>query len=233
MGKAIPMSWLNQILLILSILSASLSLIIQEWSGLTSLPIYISILWAIFVVIMSVWFSCFLLQLTLKANKPLYIKSVNDWLYRKLTCNLKLQNSEEENKYYNDSESKANINEIANSVNALGKSKIDNVSKVKKSHRRRVTVNVKYSRLKGKRLVGINDMVKEINLKCIDVWYKSISSDKSFPGEAQELLKKILTKLFYKISLMDKVKLTHKLANAFLLHLKEYHRYEPINIFIK
>ncbi|KOX71962.1 hypothetical protein WN51_03239 [Melipona quadrifasciata] len=109
-------------------------LIIQEWAGLTPLPIYVSILWAIFIIILSVWLSCFLFQLALKAN------------------------------------------------------------------------------------------MKEIHLKCINVWYKSISDDTSFPNEAQELLKKLLTKLFHKISLIDKIKLTHKLFNVFLLHLKEYHR---------
>ncbi|XP_076233287.1 uncharacterized protein LOC143178460 isoform X2 [Calliopsis andreniformis] len=222
MGKIIPMSWLNQILLILSILSATLSLIIQEWAGLISLPLYISILWAIFVTIMSVWLSCFLFQLALKANRPLNIKSLNDWLYRKLTFSLKLHNSEEETKYNDKSANKVTIHENTHSMKVFMEKRIDNVPNTKKLRRRMIS-NTRSSS-KSKKLIRINDMVKEINLKCIDTWYKSISSDKSFPDEAQELLKKLLTKLFYKTSLIDKMKLTHKLANVFLLHLKEYHR---------
>lgn len=75
----------------------------------------------------------------------------------------------------------------------------------------------------------ITDMTQEINAKCIEIWYKNISNDKSFPDEAQDLLKKFLARLIWKISLMDKVKLTNKLANVLLLHLKEYRRYVYID----
>ncbi|KOC59061.1 hypothetical protein WH47_12654 [Habropoda laboriosa] len=134
MRKVIPMSWLNQILLILSISCVLLSIIIQEWASLTPLQIYIFISWAIFIIVISVWLSCFLFQFAIKAN------------------------------------------------------------------------------------------IQEINLKYVNAWYTSISHDKLFPHEAQELLKKLLTKLFSRFSLIDKVKLTHKMSHVFLLHLKEYHR---------
>lgn len=224
MGKVIPMSWLNQILLILSILSALLSLLIQEWAGLTTLPIYVTILWATFIIIISVWLSCFLLQLALKANIPLNIKLLNNWLYKKLASNLKLQDSGEKGNCNSNFKDKLKINEHINLIKRPIRKKTDNVSTIKISSRKSIAFNAKTISLKKKRMIGINDMVKEIHLKCIDVWYKSISNDKSFPDEAQEMLKKLLTKLFYKINLMDKVKLTHKLANVFLLHLKEYHR---------
>ena len=224
MGKVIPMSWLNQILLILSILSALLSFVVQEWAGLTPLPIYVSILWAILIIIISVWLSCFLLQLALKANSPLDIKFLNDWLYQKLASNLKLLDSEQESKCNSRRRDKVEINEKANSTKESSEKGTDDASDIKKSHRKKSVPNQRSIPSRRRKIVGINDMVKEISSKCIDVWYKSISGDKLFPNEAQELLKKLLTKLFYKISLMDKVKLTHKLANVFLLHLKEYHR---------
>ncbi|XP_043260518.1 uncharacterized protein LOC122402068 [Colletes gigas] len=224
MGKVIPMSWLNQILLISSILSASLSLIIQEWAGLTPLSIYVSILWAIFIVIMSVWLSCFLLQLALKANVPLNIKYLNNWLYTKLATSLKLHDLPEKDAFVNKSEDKVKMNEHINSIKRPTEQKTDNVLTIERSSRKTSTFNAKTISSKRKRMLRVNDMLKEINLKCIDVWYKFISNDKSFPDEAQEMLRTLLTKLFYKINLIDKVKLTHKLANVFLLHLKEYHR---------
>ncbi|XP_076289849.1 uncharacterized protein LOC143213679 [Lasioglossum baleicum] len=203
MGKIIPMSWLNQILLILSILSASLSLVIQEWAGLTPLPIYVSILWIIFIIIMSVWLSCYLFQLALKAKCPLNITFLDDWLYQKLVSSLRLPVDKK-------------------LVKALAEKKIDKDSKAKSIDRKVLKERSISSR--RKRSIGVNDLVKEINSKCIQVWYESISKDKSFPDEAQELLKKLLTKLLYQIHLIDKVKLTHQVANVFLLHCKEYHR---------
>ncbi|CAL7935115.1 unnamed protein product [Xylocopa violacea] len=215
MEKVIPMSWLNQILLMLSILCALLSLVVQEWAGLTPLPIYISISWAIFVIVTSVWLSCFLFQLALKANNPLDVKFLNNWLYRKLVNNLKLYDSEKESERNDNHGNKVEVNKDINSVQA---------SSEKRKEKGTPISAAKDISLKRKRAVEINNLVKEINFKCINVWYKSISDDKSFPDEAQELLRKLLTTLFHKISLMDKMKLTHKLSNVFLLHLKEYHR---------
>ncbi|XP_006569963.1 uncharacterized protein LOC100578893 isoform X2 [Apis mellifera] len=214
MEKVIPMSWLNQILLVLSILCALLSLIIQEWAGLTPLPIYVSILWAIFIIILSVWLSCFLFQLALKANSPLNIKFLNNWLYEKFINNLKLYEYKKENECNDKSENEVNKN--INSIQIPHKKQKDKMTIISNEK--------ETSNRKKKRTVEIHNLVKEIHLKCIKVWYKSISDDKSFPNEAQELLKKLLTKLFHKISLIDKIKLIHKLSNVFLLHLKEYHR---------
>ncbi|XP_031827986.2 uncharacterized protein LOC116424990 [Nomia melanderi] len=202
MVKVIPMSWLNQIL-ILSVLSATLSLIIQEWAGLTPLPIYVSILWVIFVTIISVWLSCFIFQLALKAKSPLNVTFLNDWLYKKLLISLKLRDP-------GDQKSVGASTDMTENVQS--KRKVDR----KMSNEKTI--------LRRKKLIGVNDMVKEINSKCIEVWYKSISNDKSFPKEAQILLKKLLTKLFHQINSMDKVQLTHRLANVVLLHFKEYHR---------
>lgn len=220
MKEVIPMSWLNQILLILSILVTLLSVIIQEWAGLT--PLYISISWAIFIIILSVWLSCFLFQVALKANRPLNIRFVNNWLYNKFVNNLKLQiNSKEKSECISKYENEVRTNKNTNSTQ---------VSKEKRKEKVVIRSSGKDTSLKRKRAVEIYNLVTEINLKCIKVWYKSISDDKSFPNEAQELLKKLLTKLFHKISLIDKIKLTHKLFNVFLLHLKEYQRYDVLYI---
>ncbi|XP_076473297.1 uncharacterized protein LOC117153820 [Bombus vancouverensis nearcticus] len=214
MKEVIPMSWLNQILLILSILVTLLSVIIQEWAGLT--PLYISISWAIFIIILSVWLSCFLFQVALKANRPLNIRFVNNWLYNKFVNNLKLQiDSKEKSECISKYQNEVRTNKNTNSTQ---------VSKEKRKEKVVIRSSGKDTSLKRKRAVEIYNLVTEINLKCIKVWYKSISDDKSFPNEAQELLKKLLTKLFHKISLIDKIKLTHKLFNVFLLHLKEYQR---------
>lgn len=219
MEEVIPMSWLNQILLILSILVTLLSVIIQEWAGLT--PLYISISWAIFIIILSVWLSCFLFQVALKANRPLNIRFVNNWLYNKFVNNLKLQiDSKEKSECISKYENEVRTNKNTNSTQ---------VSKEKRKEKV-IRSSGKDTSLKRKRAVEIYNLVTEINLKCIKVWYKSISDDKSFPNEAQELLKKLLTKLFHKISLIDKIKLTHKLFNVFLLHLKEYQRYDVLYI---
>lgn len=220
MEKVIPMSWLNQILLILSILVTLLSVIIQEWAGLT--PLYISISWAIFIIILSVWLSCFLFQVALKANRPLNIRFVNNWLYNKFVNNLKLQiDSKEKSECISKYENEVRTNKNTNSTQ---------VSKETRKEKVVIRSSGKDTSLKRKRAVEIYNLVTEINLKCIKVWYKSISDDKSFPNEAQELLKKLLTKLFHKISLIDKIKLTHKLFNVFLLHLKEYQRYDVLYI---
>ncbi|XP_050577995.1 uncharacterized protein LOC126916337 [Bombus affinis] len=214
MEEVIPMSWLNQILLILSILFTLLFVIIQEWAGLT--PLYISISWAIFIIILSVWLSCFLFQVALKANRPLNIRFVNNWLYNKFVNNLKLKiDSKGKSEYISKYENEVRTNKNTNSTQ---------VSKEKRKEKVVIRSSGKDTSLRRKRAVEIYNLVTEINLKCIKVWYKSISDDKSFPNEAQELLKKLLTKLFHKISLIDKIKLTHKLFNVFLLHLKEYHR---------
>lgn len=220
MKEVIPMSWLNQILLILSILVTLLSVIIQEWAGLT--PLYISISWAIFIIILSVWLSCFLFQVALKANRPLNIRFINNWLYNKFVNNLKLQiDSKEKSECISKYENEVRTNKNTNSTQ---------VSKEKRKEKVVIRSSGKDTSLKRKRTVEIYNLVTEINLKCIKVWYKSISDDKSFPNEAQELLKKLLTKLFHKISLIDKIKLTHKLFNVFLLHLKEYQRYDVLYI---
>lgn len=222
MGRIIPMSWLNQILLILSILCITLSLVIQQWAGLIPLPIYISISWAIFIIILSVWLSCFLLQLTLKTNNPLKIKLLHNWLYQKLANSLKLHKLEKKDESNSESENKAK-NSNMNSVQMTNENKTGNVSKIKKLHHKSGAKSISLRKKKNEEL---NNLVKEVHLKCINVWYKSISNEKSFPTEAQELLRKLLTKLFYKINSIDKVVLTHKLSNVFLLHLKEYYRYD-------
>jgi len=88
----------------------------------------------------------------------------------------------------------------------------------------------KESSLTRKKTLNIIEITQEINAKYIEMWYRNISNDRSFPDEAQDLLSKFLTRLVWKTSLLDKIKVTNKLANVLLLHLKEYHRYEYIHL---
>lgn len=215
MEKVIPMSWLNQILLVLSIAAAILSLVVQGWMDLLPLPIYVSISWAIFVTIVSIWLSCCLLRLTLKANSPIAVEFVNKWIYKRLTSHLssidKDKSSEIVSKGVSENQknsSSAQESSVKCNSNAISEGTCNKIPSIERKK--------------------LNCMIKEINTKCIDIWYKNISNDKSFPDEAQELLKKFLIDLFQKASQIDKVKLTNKLANVVLLHLKEYRRYVDI-----
>ncbi|XP_067209785.1 uncharacterized protein [Linepithema humile] len=214
MERVIPMSWLNQILLVFSIAAAILSLVIQGWTDLSPLPIYVSISWAIFITIISVWLSCCLLRLTLKANSPIAFEFVNKWIYNRLTNHLSsdssidkdkntehVPKSDSENQKNSNSAQEASVKCDSNTISEDICNKIPSIEKEK-----------------------LNCMTTEINTKCVDIWYKNISNDKSFTDEAQELLKKFLVDLFQKASQINKIKLTNKLANVLLLHLKEYRR---------
>ncbi|XP_011173360.1 uncharacterized protein LOC105205638 [Solenopsis invicta] len=208
MEKVIPMSWLNQILLVFSIVAAILSLVVQGWTDLTSLPIYVSISWAVFITIISIWLSCCLLRLMLKANSPIALEFMNKWIYKKLASQLHSDSSLDENgsaeiTRKNDSEKNSNSAQEDNVNGDTCKNEIP---------------------LTRRKKLNITEMTQEINAKCIEIWYKNISNDKSFPDDAQDLLRKFLTRLIWKASLIDKIKLTNKLANVLLLHLKEYRR---------
>lgn len=221
MEKVIPMSWLNQILLVFSIAAAILSLVVQGWTGLTSLPIYVSISWAVLITIISIWLSCYLLRLTLKANSPIALGFLNKWIYKRLVDQLSSdslvdQDGSIEITRKSDSENQKNLNSAQkDSVKCNNDAMSPNIPKNEIPLTRRKKLN-------------ITEMTREINTKFVEIWYKNISNDKSFPDEAQDLLSKFLTRLVWKASLIDKIKLTNKLANVLLLHLKEYRRYEYI-----
>ncbi|XP_015606328.1 uncharacterized protein LOC107273044 [Cephus cinctus] len=227
MEKVIPMSWLNQMLLLLSIVSAVLSIIISEWFGNRSLPVYIPILWAIFITILSTWLSCFLLRLALKATTPINIELITGWIRDRLenylTCNIetvaKSKGAIHNNKEVNDIQS-TNVQRISNNVakddkgtqqlyckqsqNELKTGKVDNASIIRK--------------------LDLDRLVIQIDVKFISSWYKNLSSDKTFPDEAKGLLRKLLNRLQHQVTSLDKIKLTSKLADVLLLHLKEYRR---------
>lgn len=218
MEKVIPMSWLNQLLLVFSIAAAVLSLIIQGWTGLTPLPLYVSISWAIFITIVSVWLSCCLLRLTLKANSPISLEFMNKWIYKRLINYLSLDSLIDKDKsteiiYESDSENQKNLN---SSQKATAKRNNNAISQDFCKNDIPLTKRKK---------VNLTDTIRDIDAKCIEIWYKNISNDKSFPNEAQDLLSKFLTRLVLKASLIDKIKFANKLANVLLLHLKEYRRY--------
>ncbi|CAL1677707.1 unnamed protein product [Lasius platythorax] len=217
MEKVIPMSWLNQILLVFSVAAAVLSLAIEGWTDLTPLPIYISISWAVFITIVSVWLSCCLLRLTLKANSPIALEFMNKWIYKRLISHLSLDFLIDNDKsteiiYESDSENQKNL-----SSSQKASVKCNNNAISRDSCKNDIP-------LTKRKEVNLTDTIREIDAKCIEIWYKNISNDKSFPNEAQDLLSKFLTRLVLKASLIDKIKLANKLANVLLLHLKEYRR---------
>ncbi|KAL6441714.1 hypothetical protein ACFW04_003661 [Cataglyphis niger] len=213
MEKVIPMSWLNQILLVFSIAAAILSLVIQGLIELTPLPIYISISWAIFITILSIWLSCCLLRLTLKANSPIALDFMNKWIYKRLMNHL---NSSIDKDKRTDIIYKSNNQNNLNSLQEASVTRNNNAI-TQDSYKNDIP-------LTKRKEINLTDIIREIDAKCIEIWYKNISNDKSFTNEAQDLLNKFLTKLVLKASLIDKIKLGNKLANILVLHLKEYRR---------
>jgi hypothetical protein len=219
MEKVIPMSWLNQILLVFSISAAVLSLVIQGWTDLIFVPIYVSISWAIFVTIISIWLSCYLLRLMLKANSPITIKFIHKWIHTRLTSHLSSDFSRDEKKDMEIIQKSDNENQKKSNFSQKNNVKCNNNA---------ISRDTNEIPLTRRKKLDVINMTQEINTRCIELWYKNISNNKSFPNEAQDLLKKFLTRLVWKISLIDKVKLSNKLANVLLLHLKEYRRYSFI-----
>lgn len=219
MEKVIPMSWLNQILLVFSIATAVLSLVIQGWTDLAPLPIYISISWAVFITILSVWLSCCLLRLTLKANSPIAFEFMN-MICKRLVNYLNLNSLVDKNK----------STEIIYKIDSEDQKKSPSQKASAKCNNNAISQDSCKNDIPStkRKKVNITDTIREIDAKCIEIWYKNISTDKSFPNEAQDLLDKFLTRLVLKANLIDKIKLINKLANILLLHLKEYRRYESI-----
>ncbi|XP_008543904.1 uncharacterized protein LOC103568722 [Microplitis demolitor] len=179
MEQVIPTSWLNKILLTVSLGCAIFCLIIEQWFTLTSLSIYISLIWCIIVIIISTWLSCYLLKLTLKAVSPINIHPVDKIIKKilniELETNKKLSSQNDENK----------ISDKSNDINKI---------------------------------------ITEINDKFIDTWYAIISNDRTFNDESKKILKTLFEKVYSKILLINKIKLSHKFADILLLHLKEYRR---------
>lgn len=221
MEKVVLRSGLNQMLLIYSVIVAVCSLIIQEWINLKPLPIYVSISWAIFLAITSVWLSCYLLRLTLKANSPLNLEFMNKWIYKKLGSHLRLHFLIEKDE---------SVDIIGDKNETQKSSSFAQESRVKYNNNTSSQHFCKTSSMTKKKL-DIENMTHQLNEKCIEIWYKNISSDRSFADKTQNLLSKLLKKLVWKAGLIDKITLTNKLANIMLLHLKEYRRYECRNYF--
>lgn len=201
MDRLIPMSRLNQTLLLFSIVGAVSSILIQQWLGVTTFPFYLSVLWSISLIVASTWLTCLLLRLTLKANTPMSFEPLNSWLIEKLTSELSICNSHKEtNNYAQINETYANGTTMFNSM--LEKREI-NIQETK---------------------VQFDVLLKQINENFLETWYNYISEDKAFPDEANVLLKKLMEKFHFHLGKIDKVKLFNKLADVYLVHVKEYRR---------
>jgi len=155
----------------------------------------------------------------LKANSPITVKFIHKWIHTRLTSHLSSDFSIDKNK---DTEiMQKSDNENQKKLNFAQKNNV-------KCNNNAISRDINEIPLTRRKKLDVINMTQEINTKCIELWYKNISNNKSFPNEAQDLLKKFLTRLVWKISLIDKIKLTNKLANVLLLHLKEYRRYSFI-----
>lgn len=209
MENIILISWLNKILLLFCIASIFLCLIIQQWVGVTSVPIYISLSWIAFVMIVSMWLSCVLLRFTLKRTVPINIEFIKKWIYKRLPKCLELESLSTTEKH--------NISKLENKCNNKVHIKAINLENMN-------SLSSGGDSLFKKRIIYVDDIIRKINLDCIDVWYKNISTDKAFPNEAQTLLKMLLIKILQKVNSIDKLKLANKMADVVLLHLKEYRR---------
>ncbi|XP_057337718.1 uncharacterized protein LOC130675850 [Microplitis mediator] len=195
MEQVIPMSWLNKILLTVSLGCVIFCLIIEQWFTLTSLSIYISLTWCIIVIIISTWLSCYLLKITLKAVSPINIHPV-DKIIKKI-INIEPETNNNKVPSPNDP-SRNNKNECGQ-------------------------INDENNKISDK-TEDINKIINEINEKFIDTWYGIISNDKTFNDESKKILKTLFEKIYSKILLINKIKLSHKFADILLLHLKEYRR---------
>lgn len=208
MENIILISWLNKILLLFCVTSIFLCLIIQQWVEVTPVPIYISLSWTTFVMIMSIWLSCILLRFTLKRTVPINIEFIKKWIYKRLPKYLELE--------YLGTEEKAKMSKFESACN--------NKIHVKTVNPENTNDLYNGDSLSKRNIIYVDNIIREINVDCIDVWYKNISTDKAFPNEAQTLLKILLRKIFEKANSIDKIKLANKLADVVLLHLKEYRR---------
>ncbi|XP_014603463.1 PREDICTED: uncharacterized protein LOC106786510 [Polistes canadensis] len=208
MENIILISWLNKILLLFCITSIFLCLIIQQWVEVTPVPIYISLSWTTFVMIMSIWLSCILLRFTLKRTVPINIEFIKKWIYKRLPKYFELE--------YLDTEEKAKMSKFERACN--------NKIHIKTVNPENTNDLYNGDSLSKNNIIYVDNIIREINVDCIDVWYKNISTDKAFPNEAQTLLKILLRKIFQKANSIDKIKLANKLADVVLLHLKEYRR---------
>ena len=138
--------------------------------------------------------------MTLKTNAPFYIELVTPWIQDRLRSYFKLPPSS--------AKRQQNFNLLAIHKEDL---KNDSLSTGAKDTRPLCKINV-------------DKLVSEIDAKFISVWYNELSDDKTFKEEANELLRKLLKKISVQICAIDEMRLAHKLADLFLLHLKEYRR---------
>ncbi|XP_011303584.1 uncharacterized protein [Fopius arisanus] len=178
MEKIVPINWVNKLLLILSISTAGLCLLLEQWFSLTNLPIYIPLIWSLILITVSTWLSCIILKYTLKATSPLNIEPLTKWL-------------------------KSRLKIPANSSTPL-------TTSPSRSHKIHDSTIVK--------------LVSDIDDKYISTWYDSITSEKTFRNESKHLLKQLFRMISRKLSRVNEIRITHKLMDVLLLHLKEYRR---------
>lgn len=199
MDKAIPISWINRIILASSLSCIVLCIILQQWLGLSSLPIYIPISWAVIVTTLSTWLSCYALKRAIKANAPINLESVFNWLGKTLGS---------DSQFWRFGKPMAPGKFIMKDTAGID---------IVKS----LSMDV------GEENQGedsLSRLINEIDSSFVRSWYSNISDDKTFPEETKTLLRLFFVKLNEQVKSVDKVKLVNQLADVFLLHFKEYRR---------
>ncbi|XP_066583716.1 uncharacterized protein [Prorops nasuta] len=226
MDRIMSMGWLNKVLFVMSILCSTLMLIMQEWAGLSRIPIYITISWAVFLIIISIWFSCVLLKMALKVTTPINIDFLNKWVCSKFN---RLQGAREFETFksitgkQNENNKKSEREHIRYVKNLVIDNKDQNI-RGKNVLQKTNALDIPFVTPIPNSKIDINFILNEIDGKCINIWYKNVSNDDAFPNETQELLRKLMNRLFWQIGFINKVKFSNKVADVFLLHLKEYRK---------
>lgn len=217
MEKVFSISWSNRILFI-SFLCVIICVILQAHLTQLAVPLHILISWAIFVITVSIWGSCVALRLMLKINAPLNVEPFNKWLEEWVRNYLRQDNQQTQNPESQNIERVENmgLEQVQTNVekNDLSPNKISQTSSYPNK-------NPCQSLMRN---MNSDKLVEDINLKFIKVWYKNVSNDEAFPGEAKQLLKSLMNKFEYQLTHVNQIELARKVGNIFLLHLKEYRR---------
>ncbi|XP_046435732.1 uncharacterized protein LOC124187716 isoform X1 [Neodiprion fabricii] len=223
MEKVFSISWSNRILLI-SLFSVSICMTIQTHVAHLTVPLHFLISWAIFVITISIWLSCFVLRLMLKVNAPLTTEPFNKWAQGWMKNDqtgsgrqpqkpvVKRVDNDEETKDENQIDRQnTEINNLLRDLRADGN--LDDGSVLEQDLP--VTFVEK---------INVEKVINDIDANFVKIWYRNVSNDDAFPNESKQLLENLILKFNHQLIRIDRIELARKIGNIFLLHLKEYRR---------
>ncbi|XP_046740511.1 uncharacterized protein LOC124407932 isoform X2 [Diprion similis] len=215
MEKVFSISWSNRILLV-SLFCVTICMTIQTHVARLTVPLHFLISWAIFVITISIWLSCFVLRLMLKVNAPLTIEPFNNWAQ----CWMKNDRKPVVERGDNDEETKTE-NEI-HRQNTEIKNLLRDL---------RANGNLDDGSVRGQNLpptfvekINVEQVINHIDANFVRIWYRNLSNDDTFPNESKQLLENLIAKFNHQLIRIDRIELARKIGNIFLMHLKEYRR---------